>query len=757
MSQRTAPPRCRERVQCPRFQPQAFRGAAQSLLIISTLFLISVFLLPVPVSGFGVLVNLVTVAFFWGASLLLGSLLGDIVGRMARIPERPRWLLLASVFIMAILLQQTVPLTTNVLTITGVLVVIPTLFGFGLTSLRITSRTANPRGWRWAVLFTVVGGLGLATMGAWLLWPGPAYLPGGMSAPHAIPLPSAPHETGPYTVREWSYASAANRHLAEKDSDAGITQPVDLSGLVQGWSGVRGWLRTWYWGFDATEVPLNGKVWYPEGEGPFPLVIMAHGNHRMDGQSHLGYGYLAEHLASRGFIIASIDHNPLNGAGGYEVVLGGLQDDNNGRAYLFLKHLELWHEWNRDVNSPWHARVDTTRIALIGHSRGGEAAATASAMNSLTAHPADATVPLGFNFDIRAVLAVAPPDGQYMLRGEPTILRDVDYLVLQGGADGDVRSFWGSRQFDRIEYSGDSRHIASAVYVHGANHGQFNRLWGRVDLNFLLGFINRGSIMDREEQERVARVFITSFLEASLRDQDIFERVFSTPTMANRWLPEVAYVSQFATSDLAVLAGFQEDADPFTGTVPGSRVSAEGLTEWQERRSTLGSQGSRDRAALHLAWEQSQTIDAQWSLAVPSPIEVDPEDALLISVANRSAEMSGVTFTIRLRDSQGRHAEVDLQSISPLPAPFAYRMLKPPLRVAFEWEPVFSTYSIPLSQFQGENASTSLSEILQIQLVFDRSPAGRIAIHKLALFRSGGRMEPTLWRETVVPSHCEVD
>ena len=40
-----------------------------------------------------------------------------------------------------------------------------------------------------------------------------------------------------------------------------------------------------------------------EGAGPFPLVLIVHGNHDMAEFSDPGYEYLGELLASRGFIL----------------------------------------------------------------------------------------------------------------------------------------------------------------------------------------------------------------------------------------------------------------------------------------------------------------------------------------------------------------------------------------------------------------------------------------------------------------------
>ena len=57
---------------------------------------------------------------------------------------------------------------------------------------------------------------------------------------------------------------------------------------------------------------LNGTVWHPEQEvgAPFPLVIYSHGFT----SSRLGGAYLAEHLASLGYVVAAVDY-PLTNFG----------------------------------------------------------------------------------------------------------------------------------------------------------------------------------------------------------------------------------------------------------------------------------------------------------------------------------------------------------------------------------------------------------------------------------------------------------
>src|SRR6185436_16158094 len=140
-----------------------------------------------------------------------------------------------------------------------------------------------------------------------------------------------------------------------RDSVTLKTKTVDGSAFVA-IDGATAKSREKFWGFTNKKLPLNGRVWFPEGEGPFPLVLIVHGNHDMTQFSDPGYGYLGELLASRGFILVSVDENFVNGS---------LRNENDGRGWLLLKHLELWNAWNDSAGGPFTHRVDMHNIALM--------------------------------------------------------------------------------------------------------------------------------------------------------------------------------------------------------------------------------------------------------------------------------------------------------------------------------------------------------------------------------------------------------
>jgi hypothetical protein len=213
-------------------------------------------------------------------------------------------------------------------------------------------------------------------------------------------------------------------------------------------------------------------VWYPEGPGPFPLVLIVHGNHNPLDYSDPGYGYLGELLASRGFILVSEDENFIN---------GNLRGESDGRAWMLLKHIENWKRWNDSSAGPFSHKVDMNNIGIMGHSRGGEAVVIAASFNRLSHYPDDANIKFNFNYNIKSVFAIAPVDGQYKPAGVWTPVENVNYMVIHGSHDADVSSFNGLRAFQRIKFTDGKPWFKAAWYVYRANHGQWNSVWGNKD------------------------------------------------------------------------------------------------------------------------------------------------------------------------------------------------------------------------------------------------------------------------------------
>ncbi len=449
---------------------------------------------------------------------------------------------------------------------------------------------------------------------------------------HHLDAPS-PALPGPHGVLTLYYGSGTDKNRAEyRDSVAIVTESVDASKLVSLGGSARS--RNRYWGFPPDSFPVNARVWYPDDPGPHPLVLVVHGNHNMRDFSDPGYDWLGELLASRGYILASVDMNFIN---------GGIRGENDGRGWMLLKHLQAWRRFAEDPENPFHGRVDMGNIALIGHSRGGEAVALAAAFNRLTRYPDDASFEFDFGFDIKAVIAIAPVDGQYLPADQRAPVHNVNYLVFHGSHDGDVTSFHGLRQFNRVRFSDGARSPAaaldagsagrataattsgtaapafdppdffkSAVYVYRANHGQWNTVWGAHDNGPRSPrILELRGLLPPEDQREFGRVFVSSFLDIALKGDDRYRPIFRDHRVAGGWLPGTMYITRFMDSSFRPLADFEEDIDVTTGSAPGVTLHGTDFSTWREGQLDLRSanrtstSSSQLNQALWLGWNNS--------------------------------------------------------------------------------------------------------------------------------------------------------
>ena len=97
--------------------------------------------------------------------------------------------------------------------------------------------------------------------------------------------------------------------------------------------------------------------------------------------------------------------------------------ENDARGVVHLEHLKQFRTWNDTATHPLHGKVDLNRIAIVGHSRGGEGVGHASFFNRLASIKPDILTPvvqldgsagLGpYRFNITVAVAIAPTDRQY--------------------------------------------------------------------------------------------------------------------------------------------------------------------------------------------------------------------------------------------------------------------------------------------------------------------------------------------------------
>jgi len=565
---------------------------------------------------------------------------------------------------------------------------------------------------------------------------------------------------GPWKVGKLTYGSGTDEQRADFSTDVAFrSKPVDASRMLTGLKGWRAKAREYIWGFGAKALPVNARVWYPiDRKDKAPIILVVHGNHSMRAYSDPGYAYIGEHLASRGFIVASVDENFLNSG----AFVGSMQPENEVRGWLLLEHLRQWRSWNLDPKNPFFGKVDLNRVVLIGHSRGGEAMGIAAAFNSLKYYPDDARVVFDFNFGLRGVIAIAPVDGQYLPSTKRTPVQDVSYFVLQGGYDMDVSSYQGDKQYQRVTFTPGSNNFKAGLYIHNANHGQFNTTWGRYDGGAPGSWLlNVRPMMPPEEQRKVALLFITAFVEERLLDRSELRPLFQEPTRAGSILPATLYVGHYADDQRREVADFEDGIDITRGTLPGSTLHGDGLKVWKETDLHLRKEGQRYDTASVLGWSASSAragtpaAPSSWTVKFPqqpglsskSAIELDlaqlDEDVPSADPAKKTpplpwaAMRPAVDFSVEVTDAAGAKATLPLSHFGRLLPPLPVRHSKLGSwamdRYGKPTEPVVHTMHLPLADFVGVKPEFDPASLVAIRLVFDRSPMGVVGISDIGL------------------------
>ncbi len=461
-------------------------------------------------------------------------------------------------------------------------------------------------------------------------------------------------------------------------------------------------IRDKYFGTSLGNVPFKGRIWYPMGEDRCPVVFMIHGNHRFTTENYLGYEYLGKYLARRGIAFVTVDENMLNGFAKF-----GLRKENDARAVLLLENINYLFDKNSDADSEYYNLFDETKVALAGHSRGGEAAAIASEFNNLNYNP-DNGKRRKHKFEIKAIASIAPTVDQYNPSGKDVKLSGVNFLTIHGTHDRDVTGFSGMKLYDNVILDSNTNNFKSAVYVAFANHGQFNELWGMdaeppYDL-----FIDKSALIDEESQKDLTSKILFAFFKESFEEKG-YREVFKN--LQNYDLPNTIYYSRYEDSTFKSICDFEEDYD--MSRFPYGRVNFEGFRSISEEEISIGGKET-ENTGLYLSYKEGSNYELVMEEELPLKTYLQFD----VLIDDRGENFGNLDLKINIYDDFGNISTVNVDDFADFYGKVKVEYLKlQKYTEEYDYKSSFQTVRIPMEEFKNKNID--LNKIKYIDFHFE--------------------------------------
>jgi dienelactone hydrolase len=517
-------------------------------------------------------------------------------------------------------------------------------------------------------------------------------------------------------------------------------------------------------------VELKASVHYPTGlaAGPYPLVVFMHGRHVTCYRntttalrwpcrstetvipSYQGYDYVAQNLASHGYVVISVSANGINAYDNNVTDLG-----MQARAELIQRHLQQWNTFNTAGAAPFGTKfvgkVDLQRVGTMGHSRGGEGVVKHFAHNKS----------LGSPYGVKAVFPLAP------VNFNRTVANNVPVSVVLPYCDGDVNDNQGVHFYDDARYNvaGDAA-PKHTIQVMGGNHNYFNTVWtpgmfpagtgddwtytsgGSADAQCGTGTGNHR--LTAVKQRGVGLAYISAVMRAYVGGESQF-----LPYLTGEVAPPPSaqttelHVSYHAPDTAAARRDVNRllTASNLTTNTLGGASAQTGLTPHdlcggaspqpqhclastqstaRQPHTTVSARATtvRGLSQLRTGWS---AITANYRNDLPlGARDVSGFRWLTFRVSVNFADTrnpSGIpqNFTVVLTDGAGATSALAV-------ANYSGALFYPPGSVGPVPKVLLNTARIPVSAFSGVN----LSDIRSVQFKFDQSPSGALLISDVA-------------------------
>ncbi len=508
---------------------------------------------------------------------------------------------------------------------------------------------------------------------------------------------------------------------------------------------------------NVAPVPIDlwARVYVPSGyTGQLPLIVLLHGNHATCGTydgfgparrddnvqytltgtcpdryvvvpNHAGYDYLARPLASRGYIVVSINANRGVTAAPGEPLDRGL---NLRRGRLVLRHLRYLVEQNATASTPLFQRIDFSHVGLMGHSRGGEGMRAAYEQYRAPGSPWPASI--GPTIGFEGLFEIGPVDGQTGPRNNPNRL-DADGLawtVLLPNCDGDVFNLQGVKPFDRmmLKTSESPARFKATYTVWGTNHNFYNTEWQFSDSPGCLGQTRLfPRLLGSAEQRTLSSASFLAFMRGNIGASsdpafnENFDPQFELPAVVTN----VTRVDRGYTDSPSATVTKVFDDFP---VVPTNTYTTGGI------QFTIGpvSQHDASQRAAAVSWDNAGA-NVFFQSDAASPVDLSGQRTLEFRVSRQCHDLrchnagpgwhSSTNFSVQLVTGAGQtSSRVQLQD---------YVSLTGPVGSLTEFagtlaHPILMTARIPLGAFAGAD----LSQVRGVRFVFDDTKSDEIYI-----------------------------
>ncbi len=278
----------------------------------------------------------------------------------------------------------------------------------------------------------------------------------------------------------------------------------------------------------ANATPLKGQK--------FPLVLMSHGY----GGWNTQFSNLAEHIASRGYVVASIDHQDMrvDGFASFLLSFGNVLVDRTLDQRQILAQILAGA---RAGLTPYLAQVDVQNVGLIGYSMGGYGAiATAGAAYSyendpMSKIPETARTRLQESAakpaPIKALVTFSPWGGQPESRAwNAGALAKINLPVLfVAGSQDDVVNFKEGVSWLYKNMTGAERYML--VYREARHNIIGNEFTLGKDAPFAIAEFLKEPVWRSDRLNAINQHFVTAFLDLTLKGDTAKRAYLDVPTV----------------------------------------------------------------------------------------------------------------------------------------------------------------------------------------------------------------------------------